>query len=199
MTSQAGPAGDGWRAAAPEICVAAVLVAVAAATGYVAAGLPGAAAVVIGAAVVALVVMRAITPLGTPPGDVRVTDAEAVPVTFTGYWRRRAGLVDGTQSLAAYDAVLRGTLQHLLAARLAERHGISLHDDPTPHGGCCARARATTPCGTGWTRHARRPRRGSSRASRPGPWPGSSTDWSTCERPHPHSRPDRRAVRRRAK
>ena len=130
MTGQAGPAGDGWRAAAPEICIAAVLVAVAAATGYVAAGLPGAAAVVIGAAVVALVVMRAITPLGTPPGDVRVTDAEAVPVTFTGYWRRRAGLVDGTQSLAAYDAVLRGTLQHLLAARLAERHGISLHDDP---------------------------------------------------------------------
>jgi hypothetical protein len=59
-----------------------------------------------------------------------VSDAEAVPVTFTGYWRRRAGLVDGTQSLAAYDAVLRGTLQHLLAARLAERHGISLHDDP---------------------------------------------------------------------
>ena len=130
MTSQAGPTGDGWRAAAPEICIAAVLVAIAAATGYVAAGLPGAAVVVIGAAVVALVVMRAITPLGTPPGDVRVTDAEAVPVTFTGYWRRRAGLVDGTQSLAAYDAVLRGTLQHLLAARLAERHGISLHDDP---------------------------------------------------------------------
>jgi hypothetical protein len=96
----------------------------------VAAGLPGAAAVVIGAAVIALVVMRAITPLGAPPGDVSVTDAEAVPVTFTGYWRKRAGLVDGTQSLAAYDAVLRGTLQHLLAARLAERHGISLPDDP---------------------------------------------------------------------
>jgi len=67
---------------------------------------------------------------GAPPGDVRQTDAEAVPVTFTGYWRKRAGLVDGTQSLAAYDAVLRGTLQHLLAARLAERHGISLQDDP---------------------------------------------------------------------
>jgi hypothetical protein len=130
MTGPAGPASDGWRAATPEICIAAVLVALAAATGYVAAGLPGAAVAVIGAAVVALVVMRSITPLGTPPGDVRVTDTEAIPVTFTGYWRKRTGLVDGTQSLAAYDAVLRGTLQHLLAARLAERHGISLHDDP---------------------------------------------------------------------
>ena len=120
MTSQAEPTSDGWRAAAPEICIAAVLVAVAAATGYVAAGLPGAAAVVIGATVVALVVMRAITPLGTPPGDVRQTDAEAVPVTFTGYWRKRAGLVDGTQSLAAYDAVLRGTAAARLTALFYE-------------------------------------------------------------------------------
>jgi len=130
MTSQADQAGDGWREAVPEICIAAALVALAAAAGYVTGGLPGAAVVVIGAAVVALVVMRAITPLGSAPADVHVTDTEAVPVTFTGYWRKRAGLVDGTQSLAAYDAVLRGTLQHLLAARLAERHGISLHDDP---------------------------------------------------------------------
>ena len=130
MTSQAGPAGDGWRAAAPEICIAAVLVALAAAAGYVAAGSAGAVVVVIGAAAAALVVMRAITPLGTLPREVHVTDTETVPVTFTGYWRKRAGLVDGTHSLAAYDAGLRGTLQHLMAARLAERHGVSLHDDP---------------------------------------------------------------------
>jgi hypothetical protein len=32
--------------------------------------------------------------------------------------------------MTSYDAELRGTLQRLLAARLAERHGISLHDDP---------------------------------------------------------------------
>ena len=130
MTSQAGPAGDGWRAAAPEICIAAVLVALAAAAGYVAAGSAGAVVVVIGAAAAALVVMRAITPLGTLPREVHVADTETVPVTFTGYWRKRAGLVDGTHSLAAYDAGLRATLQHLLAARLAERHGVSLHDDP---------------------------------------------------------------------
>jgi hypothetical protein len=32
--------------------------------------------------------------------------------------------------MVAYDAGLRPTLQQLLAARLAERHGVSLRDDP---------------------------------------------------------------------
>jgi hypothetical protein len=130
MSGRPAPADDGWRAAVPEICVAAVLVALAAAAGYVTGGLAGTAVVMSGAAVVVLVVMRALTPLDVAPGAIRRTDAEAVPVTFAGYWRKRTGLVDGTQSLTAYDAELRGTLQHLLAARLAERHGTSLDDDP---------------------------------------------------------------------
>jgi hypothetical protein len=130
MTGRASPAGDGWRSAVPEICIAAVLVALAAAAGYVTGGLPGTVVVVSGAAVVALVVIRVITPLALAPAAVRRTDAEATPVTFTGYWRKRTGLIDGTQSMTAYDAELRGTLQHLLAARLAEHHGISLSDDP---------------------------------------------------------------------
>jgi hypothetical protein len=130
VSGRAGPADDGWRAAVPEICIAAVLVALAAGAGYVAGGLAGTAVVVSGAAVAALIFMLAITPLNVASRAGHLTDAEAVPVTFTGYWRKRAGLVDGTQSLTAYDAVLRGTLQHLLAARLAEGHGINLHDNP---------------------------------------------------------------------
>jgi hypothetical protein len=130
MTGPASPSGDGWQAAVPEICIAAVLAALATAAGFVAAGLAGAAVVALVTAVAALVVMRAITALGVAPGGVHVTDAEGSPVTFTGYWRKRTGLVDGTQSMTAYDSELRGTLQHLLAARLAERHGISLGDDP---------------------------------------------------------------------
>jgi len=39
-------------------------------------------------------------------------------------------LHDATASMAAYDAEVRPTLQHLLAARLAERHGVSLDADP---------------------------------------------------------------------
>jgi hypothetical protein len=126
----AGQAGDGWRAAVPEIIIAAIVVAVAAVAGYAAAGLPGTALVVTCAAVISLVVLRVLTPAPTAHRDGPVADTEAVPVTFTGYWRRRAGLVDGTQSMISYDAELRDTLQRLLAARLAERHGISLHDDP---------------------------------------------------------------------
>jgi hypothetical protein len=130
MTGPAPAARDGWAAAVPEICIAAVLVAVAAAAGFVTAGLAGATVVVLGAAVLALVLMRVLTPLDVASGGVHVTDAEAITTTFTGYWRKRTGLVDGTQSMTAYDAELRGTLQHLLAARLAEQHGISLSDEP---------------------------------------------------------------------
>jgi hypothetical protein len=121
---------DGWRAAVPEIIIAAIVVAVAAVTGYAAAGLAGTALVVTCAAVASLVVLRVLTPAPAGRRDGPVADTEAIPVTFTGYWRKRAGLVDGTQSMTAYDAELRGTLQRLLAVRLAERHGISLHDDP---------------------------------------------------------------------
>jgi hypothetical protein len=122
--------GDGWRAAVPELIIAAIVVAVAAVAGYAAAGLPGTAVVTTCAAVISLVVLRVLTPAPAAHGDSQLADTEAIPVTFTGYWRRRAGLVDGTQSMTSYDAELRGTLQRLLAARLAERHGVSLHDDP---------------------------------------------------------------------
>jgi len=124
-----GPPQDGWRAAAPEIVIAALVVAVAAVAGYAAGGLPGLTVVMLVAAVAALLVLRVLTPPAAAP-QARAADNEALPATFTGYWRKRAGLVDGTQSMTAYDAELRATLQHLLAVRLADRHGISLRDDP---------------------------------------------------------------------
>jgi hypothetical protein len=131
-----GPAGlperdGGWRSAIPEVCIAAAVAAVAAAVGYAAAGMPGVVLVVTVAVAGALVLLRILAPPPTgPPHPGQLSDTEAIPVTFSGYWRKRAGLVDGTKSMTVYDAELRGTLQHLLAARLAERHGISLHDDP---------------------------------------------------------------------
>jgi hypothetical protein len=122
---------DGWREAVPEIVIAAIVVAVAAVAGYAAAGLAGTAVVVACAAVAGLAVMRGLGPRARGAhDDDPPPDFEVLPATFTGYWRKRAGLVDGTQSGAAYDAELRGTLQHLLAARLAEHHGVSLRDDP---------------------------------------------------------------------
>jgi hypothetical protein len=141
MTGRAGPPGggeaagrsasaDSWRAAAPEIGIAAVVVAVAAVAGYAAAGLPGLTLVVLIAAAAAVVALRTLAPPAATPEPRRPADHEAIPATFTGYWRKRAGLADGTRSMTAYDVELRRTLQHLLAARLAERHGVSLRDDP---------------------------------------------------------------------
>jgi hypothetical protein len=127
----AGSPGPGWRTAVPEICIAAAVTVVAAVAAYAAAGLPGAALAVTCAAVVALVVIRFLAPREDGAADAGLpAETEAIPATFYGYWRKRAGLIDGTRSMAVYDAELRGTLQHLLAARLAERHGISLHEDP---------------------------------------------------------------------
>jgi hypothetical protein len=129
----AGPSGrgSGWRSAIPEICIAAAVTAVAGVAGYAAAGTPGTVLVVSVAVVAVLVVLRILAPPPTaPPHAGQLPDTEAIPVTFAGYWRKRAGLVDGTKSMTVYDAELRGTLQHLLAVRLAEHHGISLHDDP---------------------------------------------------------------------
>jgi hypothetical protein len=126
----AGQPGDGWRGAVPEIIIAVIVIAVAAVVGYAAAGLAGTAVVVTCAAVASLLVLRVLSPSPAAQADAHLADTEAIPVTFTGYWRKRAGLADGTRSMTAYDAELRGTLQHLLAVRLAERHGISLRDDP---------------------------------------------------------------------
>ena len=86
--------------------------------------------------------------------------------------------------MTAYEAGFRGQLEHLLASRLAERHGVSLYDDP-------AAARRVFAGGSPghdslwpWVDPAGRPRRAgpvTSRVSRTGRWPVSSTDWSTCD------------------
>jgi hypothetical protein len=122
---------DGWRAAAPELVIAVILIVALGIAGYALAGPPGTGAVAIGTAVIVLVGFRGMLP---PPAasleHEHETAAGHLPASFTGFWRKRAGLADGTRSMASYDAGLRPTLQELLAARLAERHGVSLRDDP---------------------------------------------------------------------
>ena len=131
----AGPGrpADGWRGAGPEIVIGVVLLVTAATVGYVLAGPAGPGAVALGAAVIVLVGFRGMVPPEPPLPDLDHDQERAVshaPASFAGFWRKRTGLEDGTKSMASYDNGLRLTLQHLLAARLAERHGISLRDDP---------------------------------------------------------------------
>ena len=124
---------DGWRGAGPEIVIGVVLLVTAGVVGYVLAGPAGPGAVALGAGVIVLVGFRGMVPPGPPLPDLdhdQERAASHAPASFTGFWRKRAGLEDGTKSMASYDNGLRLTLQHLLAARLAERHGISLRDDP---------------------------------------------------------------------
>jgi hypothetical protein len=127
---QAHPA-SGWRGAVPEIVIAMVLVVALSIAGYALAGSAAPGAVAIGTAVIALVTFRGMLPPEQASSPHRPEmPASQAQASFTGFWRKRAGLVDGTRSAAAFDAGLRPTLQHLLAARLAERHGVSLRDDP---------------------------------------------------------------------
>jgi hypothetical protein len=130
-TGQPGRPADGWRAAAPELVIAVILIVTVSIAGYALAGAAASGAVAIGTAVIVLVGLRGMLPPERALAEYEHEKAAShFPASFTGFWRKRAGLADGTKYLAAYDIELRPTLQHLLAARLAERHGISLRDDP---------------------------------------------------------------------
>lgn len=120
-----------WGTVWPEITIAAVLTAAIAAAAYAVAGVSGAALILAAAAVGSLLTIRSLLPPGDPAtGDDYLPASGRSTMPFTGYWRKRAGLSEGTRTLAAFDSELRGTLQNLLAARLAERHGVSLQSDP---------------------------------------------------------------------
>jgi hypothetical protein len=123
------PAGS-WRASAPELAAAAFGVVVTALAVYAYAGADAAVAVVAGCAVAAIAYLRALV-----PAVVRMDIREVLPsgqatTSFLGVWRKRVTLRDATARMTSYDVELRPALQHLLAARLAQRHGVSLYADP---------------------------------------------------------------------
>ncbi len=124
------PGAEGWRAAAPELVIAATLVALTSIIVYLYAGLGAAVVAVIIWAGLALVALRWIVPPAAQLLVQQVPWLGAGRTSFTGYWRKRVMLTDASASIVSYDAELRPTLQHLLAARLAERHGVSLYADP---------------------------------------------------------------------
>ncbi|HEX4060738.1 MAG TPA: hypothetical protein VHY58_06910 [Streptosporangiaceae bacterium] len=133
---QRGQSGPGrppsaWAGAGPEIVITAVLVAAVAVAAYVVAGSQALAIVMIVAAVAALVVFRWLLPPPQPPVAVDAgTDSIIAGWSSFRYWQNLSDLRDGMASLAVYEARLRPALEHLLAARLAERHGVNLYRDP---------------------------------------------------------------------
>ncbi len=118
-----------WRGAVREIVIAAALVLTLGTAAWVLSGPVLAGLVVLGCAAAAILVLRAlIGPDVQPAGPEDPYDGHVV--TFAGFWRTQADLADATASLAAWHYSVRPRLQNLLAARLSERHGISLAEDP---------------------------------------------------------------------
>jgi hypothetical protein len=130
QTAQASEADGGWLAALPELACGAFLVLSTSLAVYAYAGLGATVLTVCGWAVAALALMPALVPAGSRPLIEQAQRQGHHHTSFLGFWGKRRMLQDATASLASYDTDLRPLLQHLLAARLAERHGVNLYSDP---------------------------------------------------------------------
>jgi hypothetical protein len=118
-----------WRGTGPELLTAAVAVAVAAVAGYAVAGWAGLAVVAVATAAGVMVLLRALLPQLTPDTAKKALQRPRAR-TLTGYSHRRFVVHNAMTSQNYYDMELRPVLEHLLAARLAERHGVHLYQDP---------------------------------------------------------------------
>ena len=125
-----GRTAGGWRASLPELIIAAVLMTAVTVAAYGWAGASGAAMVLACGAILAMVLVRVLPDVDARPEAQAEEWAETSQTTIAGFWRRRGVVKNATLSMAAFEAELRPTLQHLLAARLAQRHGMSLYDEP---------------------------------------------------------------------
>jgi hypothetical protein len=118
-----------WRGTAPEVLTAVVAVIAAALAAYAMAGWAGLTVVAVAAAAAAMVLLRGLLPQLTPDTAKNATEKPRTPA-LTGYSRRRFIVHSAVISDNSYDSELRPVLEHLLAARLAERHGVNLYTDP---------------------------------------------------------------------
>jgi hypothetical protein len=118
-----------WRGAGPELAITATLVVAAALAGGAVAGWPGVAVVAIVTAALAMVVLRGVIPQSAAQ-SVRRTRDKQVARAIAGYAQRRYVVAASVSSRAFYEADLRPVLEHLLAARLAENHGVNLYTEP---------------------------------------------------------------------
>ena len=118
-----------WRGTAPELLTAAVAVTAAAVAAYAVAGWAGLAVVAVATAAGVMVLLRGLLPQLTPDAAKKAREKPRAR-TLTGYSHRRFVVRNATNSQHYYDVELRPVLEHLLAARLAERHGVHLYQDP---------------------------------------------------------------------
>jgi hypothetical protein len=120
----------GWGACVPELVAATFLIVGTCVAVYLYGGLGLATYTAAGWAVLCIVALPALI----PSAPAQVVEQERwhgqSRTSFLGFWRKRSQMQDATRSMAVYDTELRPGLQHLLAARLAERHDVNLYADP---------------------------------------------------------------------
>src|ERR1700733_11661983 len=97
------PPASPWHGTAPELTIAAVAIAV--------------------------FVLRSLLPQGIADAVKRAREKPAAKAV-KGYSHRRFVVQNSVSNRAFYDLELRPVLEHLLAARLSERHGVNLYQDP---------------------------------------------------------------------
>ena len=118
-----------WTGTGPELVIAGLVILVAAAAGYLVGGWAGLSVAVIAAAATAMVVLRYLLPTLTPETARKAREKPQARL-LSGYSHRRFVVHSSIASRGFYTGELRPVLEHLLAARLAERHGVHLYQDP---------------------------------------------------------------------
>jgi hypothetical protein len=128
MTGSRPP--TGWQGSGYELGVAVILVIAVTTAAYGWAGTGAAVLTLSCAAFLALFLLRTLSPPESQPDPQTGEWEDLSQGSIHGFWRKRGMLRDATDRMVSYDNELRPTLQHLLAARLSDKHGVSLHDDP---------------------------------------------------------------------
>jgi hypothetical protein len=118
-----------WRAARPELIIAAIAVTAATLAGAAVAGWPGVVIVVAVTAVIALLLLRAIIPSSAAQALRQKKDKQRARA-ISGYAQRRFVVATSLTSRPMYESDLRPVLEHILAARLAENHAVNLYTEP---------------------------------------------------------------------
>jgi hypothetical protein len=118
-----------WRGTTPELLTAGLVVAAAAIAGYAVASWAGLTVVAVAAAASVMVLIRALLPQLTPDTARKAREKPRARI-LSGYSHRRFMVHTAMTSQNYYDVELRPVLEHLLAARLAEHHGVNLYQEP---------------------------------------------------------------------
>jgi len=124
------PSPGPWATARREVAVAATFVVALTATAWVLLGAATAGIVALVCVAVGLAAMRTLIDPHQTPNDPEDLGHDSPTQSFTGFWRTQFELEGGIRSLSGWEMNTKRTLQNLLAARLAERHGISLLAEP---------------------------------------------------------------------